>query len=662
MVSLSQRRLVVFVGTAWWISTAAAFLPTRQQQQQHAPRRIITESSSTLLFAEDADKEKAKKNYKTKPLRKFTIAELREEMVKRPAAYEAASQTQNGQKKYATKSRRTRARVDAPKQEYLYSAQRVKLEKEGKAIPKKKKSLEEGENYDKEQEDEQASTAAANKSVDEFNPIVQARLLGLVNAAQQHCDALVDEVEPRIVGKIRVSEETGSGAFAYIVDKPPGWSILGGGGGGSTNKKPKVEATETPAPREKVIRQPKPKLRRVKFQDGDGTIETLEFSDDAVLALMTPDERADFEKEGGFLFQSSGPVVADDSIDDFGFDDITLMTPEERAEAGIDLEDWDPEDTPEERKSLNVLSGHGDVASMTPAERAEAGIVAGVDWDPNEIIEFDEADVLAMMTPEEREELGLDVPAKKNKPVSKESKQVPREQLDPVTLNNLKRIEARVAENKKDASFAAQSRSSVVSWLKEFKASEGTPIRGGNFWTAFAGATNVDDSGLVLLCPKASVDNVFVDFAEYIGVVGNGKFLAKKEASSIPKEFVQLNLLSKVKKGRGEDAAQTVRFTIPEHASTCSSIVSHAQAQFEDGIRGDPAANPFERRASRRLIHCNVLSVSSLLFDENVQAESKSLPDDIRILSDRLNSHDFTNGSFLGRASLRDNPLTTAYR
>jgi hypothetical protein len=655
MVPLSQRRLVVFVGTAWWISTAAAF-----HQQQHAPRRIITESSSTtLLFAEDADKEKVKRNYKTKPLRKFTIAELREEMIKRPAAYEAASQTQNGKKKIYTKSRRTRARVDAPKQEYLYAAQRVQLEKEGKAVPKKKKSLEEGE----EQEDEQASTAAAaNKAADEFNPIVQARLLGLVNAAQQHCDALVDEVEPRIVGKIRVSEETGSGAFAYIIDKPAGWSILGGGG--STSKKPKAEATGTPSPytpREKVIRQPKPKLRRVKFQDGDGTTETLEFSDDAVLALMTPDERAEFEKEGGFLFQSSGPVVAD-SIDDFGFDDITLMTPEERAEAGIDLEDWDPEDTPEERKSLNVLSGSGDVASMTPAERAEAGIVAGVDWDPNEIIEFDEADVLAMMTPEEREELGLNVPAKKNKTVSKESKQVPREELDPATLENLKRIEARGAENKKDASFAAQSRSSVVSWLKEFKASEGTPIRGGNFWTAFAGATNVDDSGLVLLCPKASVDNVFVDFAEYIAVVGNGKFLAKKEASTIPKEFVQLNLLSKVKKGRGDDAAQTVRFTIPEHASTCSSIVSHAQAQFEDGIRGDPAANPFERRASRRLIHCNVLSVSSLLFDENVQAESKSLPDDIRILSDRLNSHDFTNGSFLGRASLRDNPLTTAYR
>jgi hypothetical protein len=207
-------------------------------------------------------------------------------------------------------------------------------------------------------------------------------------------------------------------------------------------------------------------------------------------------------------------------------------------------------------------------------------------------------------------------------------------------------------------------RPSLVSWLKDLKAAEGTPIRGGNYWTAVAGATAVDDSGLVLLCPKSNVQNVFVDFAEYVTVVGNGQYLAPKpkKEMEIPKEQVEMSNVGKVRKGREGDTCQTVRITIPEHMSTCSSIVSLAQSQFADGIRGDPAANPFDRRAPRRLIHCNALSASSLLFDENVNAETESLPDDITILSDRLNNHKYVKGSFLGRAELRQNPLTNAYR
>jgi 23S rRNA (cytosine1962-C5)-methyltransferase len=50
-----------------------------------------------------------------------------------------------------------------------------------------------------------------------------------------------------------------------------------------------------------------------------------------------------------------------------------------------------------------------------------------------------------------------------------------------------------------------------------------------------------------------------------------------------------------------------------------------------------------------------------LLFDESVEAET-DLPDDIAVLSDRLNNHKFHEGSFLGRRSLRENPLTNAYR
>ena len=45
---------------------------------------------------------------------------------------------------------------------------------------------------------------------------------------------------------------------------------------------------------------------------------------------------------------------------------------------------------------------------------------------------------------------------------------------------------------------------------------------------AVAGATAVDDSGLVLLCPKSNVQNVFLDFAEYVTVIGNGQYLAPK--------------------------------------------------------------------------------------------------------------------------------------
>ena len=49
-------------------------------------------------------------------------------------------------------------------------------------------------------------------------------------------------------------------------------------------------------------------------------------------------------------------------------------------------------------------------------------------------------------------------------------------------------------------------------------------------------------------------------------------------------------------------------------------------------------------------------------FDTNTVEAEAELPDDIAVLSDRLNNHKFRKGSFLGRQSLRENPLTTAYR
>ena len=38
----------------------------------------------------------------------------------------------------------------------------------------------------------------------------------------------------------------------------------------------------------------------------------------------------------------------------------------------------------------------------------------------------------------------------------------------------------------------------------------------------------MDDTGLVVICPKDKVDNLFVDYAKYIAVVGNGKYLCTK--------------------------------------------------------------------------------------------------------------------------------------
>ena len=114
--------------------------------------------------------------------------------------------------------------------------------------------------------------------------------------------------------------------------------------------------------------------------------------------------------------------------------------------------------------------------------------------------------------------------------------------------------------------------------------------------------------------------------------------------------------------GRDGDVAQTVPFVVSGHFTSCSSIISQAQTQFEDGIRGDPAANPFDPRAPRQLIHCNSMAVSSLVCDETVEAETENFTDDIMIISDRLNGHKFQKASFLGRQSLHNNPLTNAYR
>ena len=260
--------------------------------------------------------------------------------------------------------------------------------------------------------------------------------------------------------------------------------------------------------------------------------------------------------------------------------------------------------------------------------------------------------------------------------------------MDPQTLANLRRIQARSSSSSSSSPLpplettsssvspssrlrsgaAGPSRPSIISWLKETKAALGTPIRGGNYWTALAGAVDVDDTGLVLLCPKANVDNVCVEYVEYVAVVGNGNRLdptsgkSKLDKKYQSQEPPMVESLAKLRRGRGDDVVETVKITIPEIPSTCSNVIRICQERYQDGIRGDPASSPFDRRAPRRLIHCHAMSISSQTFDDTVEIETDGLPDDIAVLSERRNHLEYKNGSFLGRSMLRTNPSTTAYR
>ncbi len=555
---------------------------------------------------------KSKKPYRKNNRKKLTIGDLKKELLKNPE-YGGSSNQQNKRKK----TRRSRQRVENPKQKFVYASQRRTSQKDG------------GE------DDENGPNNPVNT---QSIPLLEAKRVGLTNPANQHCDSFVDSILPEIMGQIRVeddnSENGTSGAYAYLINKPAGWSILG--------EKPKTKNSEqqTRDPASSVDAtnkqgSSKKSLKRLKIKNERGKDEYLEFDESEVMALLSPEERAMMEAEGDPFFGASSSAV--DGIP--GWYDVENMTPEEREEAGIEDEDYDPSDIPD----------------------------------------FDEAEVLALLSEEEREEYEAEKNAQ-NKDKSKGNKK--RKGLDPVqkyqsmneddlnesSAENLKRIKARLT-NKEDLSetvnFSSFQRPSVVSWLKDKKADEGNPIRGGKFWTSLAGATDVDDSGLVLLCPKKNTENLIVEYSEYVAVVGNGKFLStksKKQNKELPDDAVQVEMISRVRKGREGDVSQTVRFVVSEQFATCSSIIKPAQAQFEDGIRGDPAANPFERRAPRRLIHCNSMAVSSLIFDETAEAETDTLPDDIAILSDRLNGHKFHKGSFLGRQSLSQNPLTNAYR
>ena len=59
---------------------------------------------------------------------------------------------------------------------------------------------------------------------------------------------------------------------------------------------------------------------------------------------------------------------------------------------------------------------------------------------------------------------------------------------------------------------------------------------------------DVDDSGVVLLCPKVNSKNLMVEYYEYVAVVGNNKFIAPKSKQTIliSDNALQLKMISRV--------------------------------------------------------------------------------------------------------------------
>ncbi|KAL3908089.1 MAG: hypothetical protein SGILL_008614, partial [Bacillariaceae sp.] len=174
----------------------SAFLPSKHVHTARTASYLPQFQSSTTrvkVAGQEEQNQTSKRKYQKKKRNKITIGDLKKELLSNTGA-------QGGAANKSKKGRRTRRRVENPQQKYLYAAQRIKVEK---------RSHEDFDDSHKDDE-ESSSTNLSNRHME------AARSMGLTNPASQHCDPLVDTVEPEIVGKIRVGEEdNGSGTYAY---------------------------------------------------------------------------------------------------------------------------------------------------------------------------------------------------------------------------------------------------------------------------------------------------------------------------------------------------------------------------------------------------------------------------------------------------------------
>ena len=254
---------------------------------QYSPPATVTTTTSTSLFAK-----RNKKNF-------VTVKQLMEEARKDAAR----AQSEKTEKK---KGRRTRQRVGAPKQKYLYAAQRKALERSGVVIEKDLKSGDEDEG-----EEEGGGIQVVTKqktNLNKNNPITIARNLGL-NPASQACEASFAVVEtniadgedgsfnrvttaenPRIIGQLQVGgDDDGgiSGMYAYVIEKPAGWAILEG-----TKKKKKAPAAKADAKSEKKEPPLKSKPKSEKGGKRGNLVRTKYYDEERdVIDVMEYDTR-----------------------------------------------------------------------------------------------------------------------------------------------------------------------------------------------------------------------------------------------------------------------------------------------------------------------------------------------------------------------------------
>eukprot|EP00571_Detonula_confervacea_P000436 CAMPEP_0172313562 /NCGR_PEP_ID=MMETSP1058-20130122/20446_1 /TAXON_ID=83371 /ORGANISM="Detonula confervacea, Strain CCMP 353" /LENGTH=949 /DNA_ID=CAMNT_0013027225 /DNA_START=52 /DNA_END=2898 /DNA_ORIENTATION=- len=577
---------------------------------------------------------------KRKPPNKYkTIGDMMTAMEKNPDAFlkEGGGRRVNANGRFIDtkqKTKRSRSRVDRPKQQYLYASQRRALDLEqSPTTGKKQKNTAARNSHDMdgavamdmmEGEDgtfEESAVSSSMHPQQQQQLLIQqrqekqlefVRSLGL-NPATQVADPIVgDSLEdvPRIVGIVRVDGNnnsddddddddvedtvttTTSNSFAYVMYKPAGWSILGDKNKKKGNKKKMVEPPMPTATQSAEMPPSKEEskngnIKKVKAYDEEtDDFYFVEYNDDDIMAVMTPEERAELMKEGG-----------------------------------LNLDD--------------------DMADMAK------GALAGTEWDDG---------------------LNDDGTKKKKKKKTKTPQSAEAAAAPPTApLNTAARMYANINTT---------TRPSLVNWLKQLKAAEGTPIKGGKNWVATAGATDIDDSGLVLLCPRDRTDAVHVDRCGYVAVVGNGKKLVSRSklfksaakgsgGEVFDDSTAQIEISSRLKRGRDVDPVLTVSVNFPDGASTCAHAVLLCQDKFGDGVRGDALGDPFDRRSSRRLVHCESMAVTSLVNLDDEQAvviEECDLPDDVANYANRREAV-FSHGSFLGRqGGLAQNGLTNAYR